>query len=1102
MRRYIIVLILLFHSLTSLPAWGETGLRIGIFSFRTKELTQSKWQPLEAYLEQALSQKVTMQFCTYEELNKAVAESAVDMVLTTPGHYIQLQLHNSLSAPLVTQISQEGNLQLAVYGTTIFTRADMPHISTLPDLAGKRLATTATDGIVHQIAVYEMLEAGLLMPNRNQLLVTGVPVEKVVEAVLAGRADAGFARSGTLEAMEREGKLDLGQIKVINPQNLSSYPYLVSTRLYPEWPVVLMPHVDSTLARKLAVALLSLPPGTIHGVHGFTTPANYQSVENLLRRLRVPPFDVVADFTLADFVKKYSGWIIALGLLGATLLITTMLLAAQNRRVKQGQQALRESEEKFRQLFVNMTAGFALHEMIYDDQGRPVDYRFIELNPAFERLTGARAEDLIGRTVKDVMPTTEQYWIDTYGQVAKTGEPVSFQNYSQEIGKYFDAFAFSPGENRFAVVFVDVTERKQAEMALRESESRIRNIFDAAGVYQWEINNDMVYTYVSGLSAQVKGYLPESLMGHTPMEFMPEEDIFPVGQIVKRAITEKTSFRLQHRNITPSGSVWWEEVYGAVFCDDQGAVIGLRGTGMNINERKQTEIALKHSHQLMQYVIEHTHSAIAVHDRDLRYLYVSQRYLLDYKVKETDIIGRHHYEVFPDLPQKWRDVHQKALAGEVLSADEDPYYRSDGSVEWTRWECRPWYEADGSIGGIIVYTEVITERKKAEDERLRLEQQLLHTQKLESLGILAGGIAHDFNNILTAIIGNAELALNRLKPESPVIDNLQRIEKAAARAADLAKQMLAYSGKGKFVVEQLDLNILLKEMLHMLEVSISKKAVLRLTPCHPLPLVEADATQLRQIIMNLVINASEAIGDKSGVIAISSGCMDCDRNYLKDAWLDENIAPGLYVYLEIADTGCGMDKETMAKLFDPFFTTKFTGRGLGMAAVLGIVRGHKGAIKVYSEQGKGTTFKILLPASGKPAERFNGDAGKRKNWQGSGTVLLVDDEETVRGIGSEMLKELGFSVITANDGRDALETFKQHPEISIVILDLTMPHMDGEQCFRELRLVKPEVKVVISSGFSESEVTHKFYGKGLGGFIQKPYKLSTLRDILCAAGDS
>ena len=389
----------------------------------------------------------------------------------------------------------------------------------------------------------------------------------------------------------------------------------------------------------------------------------------------------------------------------------------------------------------------------------------------------------------------------------------------------------------------------------------------------------------------------------------------------------------------------------------------------------------------------------------------------------------------------------------------------------------------------------ITDRKRAEEERTQLERQLLQAQKMESLGVLAGGIAHDFNNLLTVIIGNLELAQVRIQKESRAIDNIRNAEAAATRAADLTKQMLAYSGKGKFVIEGIDINQLLEEMLHMLEVSISKKAALRFNLTNHLPTIEGDATQIRQIIMNLVINASEAIGDKSGVISVSTGCMDCDKRYLKDVWLEENITEGLYVYLEIADTGCGMDKQTMAKVFDPFFTTKFTGRGLGMAALLGIVRGHKGAIKIYSEPDKGTTFKILLPAGNKPIESSNSES-HQNNWKGSGTILLVDDEESVRTIGAELLKEFGFTILTANDGRDALAVFSKTPDIDLVILDLTMPHMDGEQCFRELRQIKADVKVIISSGYNEQEVTQKFAGKGLAGFIQKPYKLSVLKETL------
>ncbi len=432
--------------------------------------------------------------------------------------------------------------------------------------------------------------------------------------------------------------------------------------------------------------------------------------------------------------------------------------------------------------------------------------------------------------------------------------------------------------------------------------------------------------------------------------------------------------------------------------------------------------------------------------------------------------------------------------GKICHADDEVFLRADGSSVYVEYRSYPIIKDGRLLGAVVTFLD-ISERKRTEEERLQLEKQLLHAQKLESLGVLAGGIAHDFNNILTSIMGNADLALMRLNPESPAVDNLRRIEQSAVRAADLAKQMLAYSGKGKFVIEQLDINRLVEEMLHMLEVSISKKAVLRLNLHQPLPGVAADATQLRQIIMNLVINASEAIGDKSGVIAITTGCMECDHNYLKDVWLDENLNEGLYVYLEIADSGCGMDRGTLAKIFDPFFTTKLTGRGLGMAAVMGIVRGHKGAIKVYSEPKKGTTFKVLFPADSRPAELFDSQPSPEE-WQGCGTVLLVDDEETVRAIGSEMLRELGFKVITADDGRHALEQYKAHDGICLVILDLTMPHLDGEQTFRELRRINSEVKVIMSSGYNESEVTQKFAGKGLSGFIQKPYRMSVFKEVL------
>jgi CheY-like chemotaxis protein len=352
------------------------------------------------------------------------------------------------------------------------------------------------------------------------------------------------------------------------------------------------------------------------------------------------------------------------------------------------------------------------------------------------------------------------------------------------------------------------------------------------------------------------------------------------------------------------------------------------------------------------------------------------------------------------------------------------------------------------------------------------------------------------------ILGNTELALMGLVPDSSLRGHIMEIEKAGRSASALANQMLAYSGKGRFVLESIDLNQLVDGMSHLLKVAVSGRAVLKRESASHLPAFEGDATQIRQVIVNLVTNASEAIGDRGGKIVISTGTMDCDRAFLDQvdevlgASVQEPLPEGVYVYLRVRDTGCGMDAGTREKLFDPFFTTKFTGRGLGMAAVLGIVRGHGGAIEIQSKQGAGTSFRILFPAS-EAHSAPSGVAGVQEalaeKWRGEGPVLIVDDEAAVCRVAKALVELLGFRVVTAGDGREALDVFRKHAdEIVCVLLDLIMPHLDGEQTYRELRGVDPDVKVVLCSGYNEDKVTERFSGMGLAGFLQKPYGLTDL----------
>jgi PAS domain S-box-containing protein len=403
--------------------------------------------------------------------------------------------------------------------------------------------------------------------------------------------------------------------------------------------------------------------------------------------------------------------------------------------------------------------------------------------------------------------------------------------------------------------------------------------------------------------------------------------------------------------------------------------------------------------------------------------------------------------------------------------------------------------------GALVFVRDITERKKIEEERWSLEQQFRQTQRLESLGVLAGGIAHDFNNILMIVMGHAELALEKMSPVSAARENIREIINASQRAADLCRQMLAYAGKAQSIFEKIDLSELIGEMAQLIKNSISNKTVLNLNLSHGLSLIHADLGQIRQVVMNLIINASEAIGDQNGIITVKTGVAPYDKDYLCKTALDDKLVPGKYVYLELHDTGCGIENDKKDRIFDPFYSTKFTGRGLGLAAVMGIVRAHKGALHVFSEPGKGTTFKVLFPEM----ENNGGNMGVQESheisgvstWSGCGTVLLVDDEKSLREVGAKMLETLGFNVLIASDGLEAVEIYRQRQkDIDLVLLDLTMPRMDGVQAFAKLCELNPDIQVVLASGYSEEDVSLRFAGKGLAGVLQKPYTLSKLRELL------
>jgi PAS domain S-box-containing protein len=389
-------------------------------------------------------------------------------------------------------------------------------------------------------------------------------------------------------------------------------------------------------------------------------------------------------------------------------------------------------------------------------------------------------------------------------------------------------------------------------------------------------------------------------------------------------------------------------------------------------------------------------------------------------------------------------------------------------------------------------------------ERRKLEERLRQSARLESVGLLAGGVAHDFNNLLTGILGNSTLALDTVPAANPARTLIERAIRATESAADLTRQLLAYAGKGRFVVQPLDVSDLVREIGQLIRTSIPRSIQVQLDLAPNLSAVDADATQIQQLVMNLVINGAEAVGDQNGSVRVTTRLQHVDENWLAASELTEEIGPGEYIAIEVQDTGCGMDEETRRRIFDPFFTTKFTGRGLGLAAAMGIVRGHKGAIKVYSAPGRGSTFKILLPTVDAVARAPERHPAEPTAEVGAGTILVVDDEDVVRRTAKSALQRYGYTVLTAENGREAVDIYRGMADrVAMVLLDMTMPVMGGEEALRHLQTINPGVRVLLSSGFNEIEAIRRFTGKGLAGFIQKPYTAAALaekvRGVLAAS---
>ncbi|OGV42699.1 MAG: hypothetical protein A2X46_05380 [Lentisphaerae bacterium GWF2_57_35] len=520
------------------------------------------------------------------------------------------------------------------------------------------------------------------------------------------------------------------------------------------------------------------------------------------------------------------------------------------------------------------------------------------------------------------------------------------------------------------------------------------------------------------------------------------------------------------------------------------------------NRRRDADTARQRLAHILQATSDMV--AMATTDGKVTYLNDAGRKLLGWS-EDDDLTQRTIRDAHPDWAAQL--IYETALPTALekgIWLGETALKSRDGEIIPVSQVIMAHRTPHGSCEYISTIVRDLRGQYEADKDRRRLEAQVQYAQKLESLGVLAGGIAHDFNNILQAIMGNVSLALDTLPKGHSIRPALVDIETAALRASDLTRQMLAYSGKGRFTQEAIDLSALVSELMQMLKVSISKKAELCFELSHELPLMQGDATQIRQVVMNLITNASDALFNQSGSIFIRTGIVECSQAFLAQTQLGAELEAGEYVFVEVKDAGCGMNEETQARIFDPFFTTKFTGRGLGLAAVLGIVRAHKGTLQVESACGLGTSIHVFLPADRHlkraEAKAENDPLTAAPLGADQQMVLIVDDEPSVANMARRILEVKGFAVMTAQDGIEALELFKtHHAQIGCVLLDLTMPRMDGQETMAEMLRIQPDARIVISSGYSAEQVREQFSGGGPAGFILKPYRAS---DLLAAVSEA
>jgi two-component system cell cycle sensor histidine kinase/response regulator CckA len=755
----------------------------------------------------------------------------------------------------------------------------------------------------------------------------------------------------------------------------------------------------------------------------------------------------------------------------------------------------RESEERFRAIFSQAAVGMAQVGL---------DGKWLLVNSRFCEMLGYSEAEVLGKTWQDITHPDDRDKALAGRRRLLAGEISSHtmeKRYLRKDGTvmwgrlYRSLVRDHDNLPRYVIaVLEDITEKVQAERALRDSERRLTLAQSAAHlvVWEWDLHTNVIVS--SGERARLYGFTPDhpQLKYEEWLRLVHPDDRERVQAVVREAVEETHVLDAEFRVLWLDGSVHWLESKGAAFFDDSGRPIRLVGVNFDITDRKQADAALYESEQRFRNMADAAPVMIWVSGSDKLCTFFNKGWLTFTGRTMEEVLGNGWtVDVHPDDLDRCYVIYSSSFDARRNFQMEYRLHRADGEYRWVLDIGAPRFSPESIFVGYIGSCVDITELRRTQEEALA-------RQKLESLGVLAGGVAHDFNNLLGGILAEAELAETYLAAGSSPAEDIQVIKAIAIRAAEIVRELMIFSGQDKACLEPVNISRLVEEMLELLKVSISKHAVLKTDLRINLPPVMGNAAQIRQIVMNLVINASEAVGEKAGVISVSTSYVTGGKDLGQPGM--GKLPQGDYVRLRVSDTGCGMTEEAKAKIFDPFFTSKFAGRGLGLAVVQGIVRTHGGTIDVWSAPGRGATFQVLLPCTSEGALAIPdpiAPSGAEQSNALAGTILVVEDEEFLRLAVSKALRQRGFSVMAVSDGSAAIDLLHAHKDdIDVILLDVTLPGRSSREVVEEAHRVRADLTIILTSAYGKETVDTSFTGLQVDRFIRKPFHLDDLMAFL------